>query len=127
MENKDIDKLIAEKVMGWERIEGEKAISEFENQPQKNDWFHRKCIWIKDGQRMACEECGTLPQYTDSISDAWQVVEKMIEKGFDFGIDYDEGWIADFGLPPDYKQGGQADENTAPLAICKAALKSCEL
>ncbi len=125
MKNKELDKWIAENIMGWKQIEGEEAISEFEKQPQITDQqFHRKCIWVKGGQRMACEGCGNLPSYTESISDTFQVVEIMRTTHFKwFEMAHrPNGYICNFVGDPKYTEFAE----TAPLAICLAAKKALE-
>ena len=65
------------------------------------------------------------PHYSTQIADAWLVVEKL---GGVVGIDrfpkYDDPdeWYWDVGF-----NKGTAQADTAPLAICLAALKAVEL
>lgn len=72
-----------------------------------------------------------IPRYSNSIADAWEVVEKLSKRG-EWTLFGQEGigWEAKF-----YSSTGGMDavvtrvsalENTAPLAICLAALKALE-
>lgn len=70
----------------------------------------------------------TLPHYSTDIAAAWLVVEKLRADGWDFNFDHDVGRSAHalFTRRPilsDCLFEQYAD--TAPLAICKAALAAC--
>jgi Phage ABA sandwich domain len=103
---RDLDSLIAEKVMRWK-------------------------TWIADGTLDECWETGDeynptirKSQWRPStdISAAWEVVEKMIANGFDdVTLDYTDGWTAFFS---DYDERAAKTRTlpSAPLAICIAAL-----
>jgi hypothetical protein len=100
---KDMDVLIAEKVMGWKLAWG--------------DWTH----W--DTTPDAPERCiGFLPSFSSEIEDAWQVMEKMRLSIVPISIaPIGKGWMAS-------KNSYFADHETchaatASLAICRAALK----
>ena len=65
-----------------------------------------------------------IPEYSTNIAHAWQVVEKMRKTHFKwFEMAHrPNGYVCNFS-------GNQKDtvfEETAPLAICKAALKAVE-
>jgi len=64
----------------------------------------------------------TLPHYSTQIADAWLVVEKM-RPYFEIYCD-GGGWVARFGWADAGTLAAYAD--TAPLAICLAALKAVE-
>jgi len=95
----DIDREVAEKVMGW-------------NPNEDGDWD------TPDGHWCGYYEHEWHP--STSISDAWQVVETIddclhLKEHGAKGI-----WCAMFcGLMQEWEHG-----DTAPLAICKAALKA---
>ena len=98
---RELDILVAEKVMGWTWDEGCKS-------------------WAED----------ILPRGysfnpSENIEDAWAVVEKMIEKGFeDFNLDFEGTWECVF---TDYVEAmGRAVSETAPHVICLAALEALE-
>jgi hypothetical protein len=63
------------------------------------------------------------PRYSKSMDEAWSIVHKLRCEGVDVQIDsYGlDGWRVCLS-PPDAKYAF-AEANTAPLAICKAALK----
>ena len=66
------------------------------------------------------------------IEQAWMVVEKMKEEGFQFELNNGnfpedgEEWFAQFETV-DYLRGGQAFSQTAPMAICLASLEAKEI
>lgn len=67
-----------------------------------------------------------LPMYSTDIAAAWEVVGLLANGthgGFDCGIDWDGGWWATFEPSPDEKYS-EHNADTAPLAICRAALKA---
>lgn len=74
---------------------------------------------------------GDLAYYSTDIAAAWEVVEKLRERGLHLDInnrqacdgvdDMGGAWWAEFASA-DYAVGGQAFADTAPLAICRAAL-----
>jgi len=113
--SRELDALVAEKVMGWTPP----------THDPKHTFSYRE-LWT-DEHGDFCQ----LPRFTERIDDAWMVVEKMAE-GMDGPIinlawcenpDI-EGW---YGWVCDMKGVGvwqAAAADTAPLAICKAALKA---
>lgn len=98
----EMDRLVAEKVMGWIS-----AGSPY---------------WYKDGYNVQ-----SVYEWQPSarIDNAWQVVEKMEERGSPlrmmFKSIHDKGYWARFGDGPQNFYG-----DTAPLAICRAALIAME-
>jgi hypothetical protein len=70
-------------------------------------------------------------QPTRDIEAAWMIVAEMARRGFYFGVQSfflgDGGWYAGFH-PADYNTAGATVKGpraeTAPLAICLAALKA---
>jgi hypothetical protein len=81
-----------------------------------------------------CKKCGletyVCQDYSGNISAAWQVVEKMREKGWfvEIGFSPLSGWyceITDYGPSGDRTLHAiVASEDTAPTVICLAALKA---
>lgn len=111
---RELDALIAEKVMGWALVSNQKA--------NKAGWWG-----LAPGSSLM-----PLPYYSLSISDAWEVVEKLEEKGItmDMGQVWNGGeWMWAIQFQKIHLMTGQVDHyrqeyaNTAPLAICLAALK----
>ncbi len=103
---REIDRLVAERVMGWTNLylEG----SRFGTTPEGKS--HR-----------------IVPQYSSDMSAAWEVVERLRHSGYEGGIDWTRpelGYECAFWsspIPPDEMQPSRAE--TAPLAICLAALR----
>jgi hypothetical protein len=107
---RDIDRLIAERVMGWTNLSV--TGSRFGTTPDGKP--HR-----------------IIPQYSTEISAAWEIVEKLRLSGYQGGLEWakpEPGYECAFGslpFPLDEKQFSWAE--TAPLAICLAALKVMEV
>lgn len=111
--SRELDRDVAEKVVGWRYREDDGGFF-----APGDEWFVDQ-----DGLRV---ECVDLPTYSTSISAAWEVVEKMREIGFTYvqiEACFDGGWRVAFGLDP---MAIVKSANTAPLAICKAALAAVE-
>ena len=113
-----LDALVAEGVMGW-------------SPPRKPD----KYTWqAPSGWRGGVEQ---IPAYSTSIAAAWEVVEKLLSKGWelDEGIKKmarleDGGFVVEFNsssLNPGKSRGPRAFAPTAPHAICLAALMAAGL
>lgn len=103
---KALDALVAEKVMGWERIAGGHP----EIEAASGMWRTPK------GPRMAMA-------FSTNISAAWMVVEAMRAKGYRFTLTDQPGTrikFAQFFNAEEY--GASVGEVEEPLAICNAAL-----
>ena len=106
---KEIDRLIAEKVMNWSSIEEDSTEGK------------RGYKWLKsDGVR----GCYT-PAFSTGIAEAWQIVEELTKKGRRFQLEVkfiqeDDRSMEVVKAVFDGKFAGIAD--SAPLAICRAAL-----
>ena len=106
--SRELDALIAEKVMG-------------KSLPYNLHEMEALARRTKAGAELVDR---MVPHYSTQIADAWLVVEKM---GGVVGIDrypkYDDPdeWYWDVGF-----KKGTAQADTAPLAICLAALKTVE-
>ncbi|TCJ98221.1 UNVERIFIED_ORG: hypothetical protein BDK47_1187 [Anoxybacillus amylolyticus] len=104
MDSRAIDRLVAEKVMGW--VQGEYA---------KDKWYYKKNEQI---QGMAKFINDWNP--STNIADAWQVVEKFEIVEINRIMD---GYSCEITLFDPFRiRRGEA--KTAPLAICLAALKA---
>jgi hypothetical protein len=104
MNLREIDRLVAEKVMGWEV-------------PYEYDDIGIMAYTIKTGAFAFSP--------TTNIADAWQVVEKFDKTDFRVVRNYRGNYSA--GLMywnKDTMVKVEAKAETAPLAICLAALKS---
>jgi hypothetical protein len=92
---RELDLIVAEKVMG---------LTTMPERGCEGPWYFTENRWC------------ALPFYSQNISAAWEVVEKMKED-FCISLIKDLGYSADFG-------GWLSDADTAPHAICLAALKA---
>jgi hypothetical protein len=105
-----LDALIAEKVMGWKLCPGETYVYETPDGDTKAIQFHK---------------------FSENIADAWLVLEKLKADGMDImvrwaakhsGESYRDVWLC--WIAKDGKVGDGTHADTAPLAICLAALKA---
>jgi hypothetical protein len=120
----EIDKLIAEKVMGW-HIQEEKG---GRNQWLDSDGHYQHMVSRYDGYEDA-EDFETICWHpSESILWAWEVVEFLRRRFWSTNIvcwDFSDKWVitcehrTGHGEP---KKTLYADAETAPLAICRAAL-----
>ncbi|MGM7720544.1 BC1872 family protein [Metabacillus sp. Hm71] len=102
MKNREVDYLIATKVMGWE----------------DND----TPFYGVNGERVASKE---FFNPSDNIQDAWKVVEKLRKQIIMIDITTSESCY--YSAIRQQGKGliaGRIKEETATLAICKAALKT---
>jgi len=111
MTNRKLDYWIAENPMGW------KLTKQISLSP-RDDFF-----WGQNGE-FIISDYDWRP--TESISDAFQVVEKITKNGtqVEMGKNLmgDEDWYCVFGIDPEYI----AYANSLSLAICLAAKKAIE-
>ena len=130
---RELDKLIAEKVMDepeyWSVHFGGSHYGDF-----KTLAGAEKCAKkIQGDYKARVETYFDCPHYSTDIVAAWEVVEKLGNwHGFDFIISipvqklgdekYEAGWYEQSHDGPESRAVGYAD--TAPLAICLAALKA---
>lgn len=113
MNLREIDRLVAEKVLGC-KVVGKQGCG-------CNDLRHSRDSFERFGY------------YSSNIADAWEVVEKwnkMSNKNWvTISSDFNnKTWDCFFEYtdhPPGL--GSHSNEDTAPLAICKAALKAVEV
>lgn len=111
---REMDALIAEKVMGWKLVQ---------NQGEGGGLY-----WVGHGGVFGDMHKNQTPEFSEDILDAWRVIEKMHENKYQYtlrghfmGV---EQHIATFDhqdwadANPLYSAHGA----TAPLAICRAAL-----
>ena len=95
MTDRELDALVAEKVMGHFLM--------------GNGFVDRQNEYVG------------LPNYSTSIVDAWEVVESLIKQGMYWDIRYADEWLVDLATKKDIYYIGA---DTAPRAICFAALKA---
>lgn len=102
----EMDRLVAERVMGWEP-----------KPPRWNGW------WYYEDHRP--DEDSKCFQPSTNIAHAWEVVDRMKIRGDDVCLDFyrsHDQWQVSTNAPKG--RGSCASADTAPLAICRAALKA---
>lgn len=113
MTPREIDALVADKIMGW-REETDKNRSKMGKPPMTDDeWVDM----IDD----------SMNYFSSDIRAAWKVVEKILDKQKRQGVvnicfDHDFGWGALLVMTDEKMEWVHAE--TAPMAICLAALKA---
>lgn len=131
---RELDALIAEKVMRWVAIRRE-------TNPKTGG------LWLTGLPPHAAEHADVfkdrgmrgydIPKFTTDIAAAWQVVEKLASRGIRLVLEdwrndpriaepYQDSWAALFNLP-DGHDTGQVVGADACLAICRAALRTVEV
>lgn len=122
---RELDAMIAERVMGWTAVEHEHRGARGEA------WF------VLSGVVPLAEVRAQVPGYSSDIAAAFLVVEKLSERGFDYLIEgHEERNGADFVAHAQFSQFRQfprainieedAWKATLPHAICLAALAAIE-
>lgn len=147
----ELDALIAEKVMGWMwcRINTEAYPASFVVQePYRGRRFLVAREHVTDdstsgyaratgAEPVVPTEAHVVPHYSTDIKEAWRVVRRIADSGTntkrDFvlhfhpanEVDEEEGWQAEFVESCNDAMGsGCAEGDTAPHAICLAALRA---
>lgn len=138
---RELDALVAEKVMGWERVlDGEETARVFGQIAKVEGGVRGVALRVPkellDGQTNPIvwidsrNETGTarkvLPHYSTDIAAAWLVWDRITEK------DYDLALQRDWNLPREWVVTKSDSDcraifaygSTAPLAICRAALQA---
>lgn len=121
--SRELDAEIAEKVMGLTPVKNEGGMV-----------FTRWREWVDEGDYYYESEdeewhhfVDEVPHYSTDIAAAWQVVEHLYHTGmWDITIrvsPVSKRWICSLDAPNRTVSIGSSD-NTAPLAICHAALKA---
>lgn len=123
---RELDALVAEKVMGEGVPDGYERVGDH--------WEKEEPIFDDDGAYTRSWQIVEWPAlYSTHIAGAWQVVERLAEK-WDWEIGFanlteelagmKRGWYALLVTAEDYCGQPVAYGETAPLAICLAALKA---
>lgn len=109
-ELRELDRMVAEKVMGWQ-------LAEAWTPGSQEPWWRKADGWMVP-----------LPPFTTDIAAAWQVVERMRELGWYYGVSgsISIGEIAMFRVLGDAALVRSGTASTAPEAICRAALAALE-
>ena len=125
---RELDALVAAKVMGWEHER------DAELRHKCNGKFHTRCGSCGEEGHGNCYgfgrgaiqiECNCTPPYSTDIATAWEIVEKMGALEWCFDINLQARYSAVFrrnylSQTPRFS----ASEESAPHAICLAALKA---
>jgi hypothetical protein len=118
-----MDALVAEKVMGeevWNGLRAWKRIQSLQGFPEATgNWINPTDVYLHTGAM----NVGELPHYSTDIAAAWKVMVAVANGRRDRypTLWQDKGtnlWVCEFGSVQD----GWCD--TAPLAICRAALRA---
>ncbi len=142
---RELDALVAEKVMGWQwmrqeaghrygdgTILAENKVRAYLYRPMKKE----RAEWselIPDDGKYPRGKNNFIDNYSTDIAVAWQVVEHLLGAHehntfeLEYGFGDDQDWCASFGCSEsDDKDGVVTIElaDTGPLAICLAALKA---
>lgn len=122
---RELDALVAEKVMGWTNCNPVATWDRWAYGDPGDDWTDVENEWCRGYGVSPYNKYFMIPfpRYSVNIADAWAVVEKMsVQQGFamaDRGLPgTDVAWQADFAL------SGPIMGESAPHAICLAALKA---
>lgn len=124
---RELDVAIAEQVFGYQHLIGA-AVPEMDR--HREEPVAQQEVWIRGTDRY-CRWCGDMPQYSTDIAAAWQVVEHFTALShvrcnlkWDREVDPEHpSWGCEF-LGPWYAIHHWGE--TAPLAICRAALEFAE-
>ena len=124
---RELDALVAEKVMGFPYGQQHGEIRENSSGSPFCSICKVAGSW-RDGDLFS-EPC--IQHYSTDIADAWQVVEKLREQGFNFGIQHPCRRHGGQAFVYFHRYGGStighqstALADTGPRAICLAALKA---
>jgi len=127
-ENRSLDTDVAEKIMGWKRASQKPAecTAEWTKKiPNDSEWIQDP----HDGWWCLSEGGNIVPRYSSNIADAWEVVEKLHQKGVSIEILLGDG----FHSAPyvvEVRRGGKniggvwGGSETITEAICRAALEA---
>ena len=116
MTDRERDAKVAEKIMGWRLVgDSPNALTWKSNDGTIYTWFATSYPLFRPSER---------------IENALQVVEKMLDNESlnypDFKLEYYGFWRATFFAAASDVTFGWDEADTAPLAICHAALKAME-
>lgn len=116
---RELDALVAETVMGWRALQDSHCA-------ECEAMIAEGTLMMSDPQGLV----GVVPDYSTSIAAAWEVFEWLCKRGDDVAEvvqltwNIQTGWWCTSERWVTVDVQGNAD--TAPLAICLAALKACE-
>lgn len=118
---RELDVLVAEKILGWEV--GVSAQSGRYCLPPDSTRSEYAITWNNHDSKLPC--------YSTDIASAWQVVEKMREKGYEvcIGLVTDGVFCRMDDEPGECAGRASVDwrDGSTPLAICLAALRTVDV
>lgn len=116
---RDMDVLIAKKVMGWKKLDKRTFWEDFAS----TNW-NMAGSWTGRPPGYPSDKLAEVPQYSRNITWAWKVRDAMEARGHTFALE--DGcipeWSAAFYLKGDPLVWVHCAADEAPLAICRAAL-----
>jgi hypothetical protein len=138
-ESRDLDALLAEKVCGWRWVRLPATGSLLIVGPQDAAEYHPQLLCDRPAEILPHQVPMRLPRYSSDIAAAFLVVAKMRELGFIWELchciplsipPYGASFVSRSETVRDYEANRDMIErafvlaDTAPLAICLAALKA---
>lgn len=116
MTDRELDALVAEKVMGWECTIKMNELGE-----EYTEWSNGKGGHLSDWGELRMTDVA--PKYSTDIAAAWEVVEKLdLLVPTRFLVRDVDGWVV-ANYDEDLRREDGIVADTAPRAICLAALK----
>lgn len=112
---RELDAMVAERVMGWERVDPPPV--ELARANAAGDEV-RRGDWWRPPNHPAPHAVLGVPPYSTDMNDAWQVVHRMRSLGLGMWMD---ATAPDLGIGVDF-DGIKGAGETEQLAICRAAL-----
>jgi len=129
---REMDCLVAERVLGWHRIQAPQFDYDGPLPEQGEVLVSPRMLPQIESGEYKWPPKGVIPlgffvtaRYSADIAAAWQVVQKMMDEGWLVGISNDQDYVGE--LAPAWHVCIAASwgiAKSAPLAICRAALKS---
>lgn len=123
-EGRELDAIVHEKIFG--KCGHVLSIYKKDNRNWSDDYTTYRCKKCKTEtfRGLSYHEGKTVcPQYSTDIADAWLVLDYLENNGYEYNLVFESNYY----MLDLYRNGYkfQGDAETAPLAICIAALKSC--
>lgn len=119
---RELDAVVAEKVMGWKRVVVPKDYDGLNAGVTLLSPTATAIEWAPKGAYQLWHFC---PLYSTDIAAAWRVVEKLIEPTIER---HGSRWsVTCLREAPQDTRWIEVDADTAPLAICLAALKAVDV
>ena len=130
---RELDDMVSEKIMGWKYQQSSPDPKKYFCREYGNDagWWLRPNT-TRDDMIWSCASCSPPPEYSADITAAWEVLNRLpLDLWPEVGRMNTGSWYCEIvqGAPWPTGVGYLAREvaETAPLAICRAALKAARL